>query len=258
LTVLIVDDDELTRRLIASGLRKVGWNTREAEGAEAAINLLETDGSIALVITDVMMPETDGLSMVSELRRNPSYAELPVLICTATGTPAAVSRALGLNIAGYLLKPIDIPRLRETVAQILGAPRRALADVPKTRARLDVDPDRYRELLAELVERLEVSLTEMARLIDNGQFKDLYSLAAALGGAAQNLGAERVAATLAGHLQACENGEPARLSSLLSEMRSEVAILRQAAQEGRPKSQPRAGAGNFPAPPKPQSAEEPQ
>ena len=258
MSVLIVDDDELTRRIIASGLRKVGWNTREAEGAEAAINLLETDGSIALVITDVMMPETDGLSMVSELRRNPSYAELLVLICTATGTPAAVSRALGLNIAGYLLKPIDIPRLRETVAQILGAPRRALADVPKTRARLDVDPDRYRELLAELVERLEVSLTEMARLIDNGQFKDLASLADALCGAAQNLGAERVAATLAGHLQACENGEPARLSALLSEMRSEVAILRQAAQEGHPKSQPRAGAGNFPAPPKPQSAEEPQ
>jgi len=258
LTVLIVDDDELTRRLIASGLRKVGWNTREAEGAEAAINLLETDGSIALVITDVMMPETDGLSMVSELRRNPSYAELPVLICTATGTPAAVSRALGLNIAGYLLKPIDIPRLRETVAQILGAPRRALADVPKTRARLDVDPDRYRELLAELVERLEVSLTEMARLIDNGKFKDLSSLAAALGGAAQNLGAERVAATLVRHFNACETGEPARLSSLLSEMQSEVAILRQATQEWRTKSQPSAGAGNFPAPPKPQSAEEPK
>ena len=258
MSVLIVDDDDMTRRIIASGLRQVGWHTREAEDAEAAINLLETDGSIALVITDIMMPERDGLNMVSELRRNPAYAELPVLFCTSLGTPAAVSRALGLNIAGYLLKPIDISRLQETVAKILGAPRPPLADELKTRARLDVDADRYRELLAALVERLEVSLTEMPRLINKGKFNDLYSLAAALCGAAQNLGAERVAATLVRHFNACETGEPARLSSLLSEMQSEVAILRQATQEWRTKSQPSAGAGNFPAPPKPQSAEEPK
>jgi CheY-like chemotaxis protein len=96
LTVLVVDDDDITRRLIARGLPKAGGDTREAENAEAASDLLRTDRSITLVIMDVMMPGTDGLNMVKPLRRTPP-SRLPVLICSALGTPGAVARAAGIG-----------------------------------------------------------------------------------------------------------------------------------------------------------------
>lgn len=93
MTVLVVDDDDITRRLIARRLQKAGGDTLKAE---AASDLLRTDRSSALVITDVMMPGTDGLNMVKPLRRTPP-SRLPVLICSALGTPGAVARAAGIG-----------------------------------------------------------------------------------------------------------------------------------------------------------------
>ena len=113
--VLIVDDDERMREVLARWLSAAGYETREAEDAEAALALLEAGGcDVALV--DVMMPGKGGLWLVERVRE-----ECPdVAIVLATGMQNIhPSISLGGNVVDYLVKPFE----RATVLTAVGLAR---------------------------------------------------------------------------------------------------------------------------------------
>jgi adenylate cyclase len=80
--ILIVDDDRLSRLLLARTLEKAGYGTELADSAEKANEILNSGEPIILMICDLTMPGTDGLAFLAEIRSTPWLAELPVLICT--------------------------------------------------------------------------------------------------------------------------------------------------------------------------------
>jgi two-component system NtrC family response regulator len=119
--VLIVDDEEAQRKVLAGFLRKRGFGVVQAGDVDAAVEVA-TSRTIDLVLTDLRMPGRTGLDLLADLRRvNP---EVPVIVMTAFGTVATAVEAMKHGAADYLTKPIDLDELEVLIGRTLE--RRAL------------------------------------------------------------------------------------------------------------------------------------
>jgi DNA-binding response OmpR family regulator len=116
--VLIVEDDEPTRRLLAITLRRTYDVIAAADGVEGLEMATATPGP-DLIITDVMMPRLDGVSMVREIKRRDPNRKVPVIFLTAKGGAADVAAGIGAGARHYLVKPIKLGALEEMVKSIL-------------------------------------------------------------------------------------------------------------------------------------------
>jgi CheY-like chemotaxis protein len=115
--VLVVDDDEGVRAVMASALEDEGWRVETAENGWKALEALRQSRPTAIIL-DLRMPVMDGLTFAEEYRRFPE-PHAPLILISATVTQSAVE-ATGA-VAG-LRKPIDLNTLLETVEQHAAAP----------------------------------------------------------------------------------------------------------------------------------------
>jgi CheY-like chemotaxis protein len=223
--ILIVDDDILSRQLIVRSLEKVGYVTSTTDSVSAALTLLHSDEPIALLITDIMMPDMDGLTLLSHIRQAPSLMHLPVLICTTLNSRETIIRAGHLHVAGYLLKPIDVTRLRKKVREILQALPQPLAPLSQTLRRLDLDETTYLTLVDELANKLTIGIDEITELTGQKDQTRLLAATSALYGAAKSLGAERAGNVLERILHASEKLDFTAAQALTAALRREIAQL---------------------------------
>jgi signal transduction histidine kinase/CheY-like chemotaxis protein len=101
--ILVIDDDSNVRRLIERTLKDEGYSLRFAANAQDGLRLAREIRPAAITL-DVMMPETDGWSVLSSLKADPELARIPVIMVTIVG-----EKELGfaLGASEYLIKPID-------------------------------------------------------------------------------------------------------------------------------------------------------
>lgn len=111
-TVLLVEDETATAELVRSALELEGYVVQCAEsgqdGLELAVRLLPD-----VIITDYMMPNMGGLSMVSELRKQPATAGIPILMASAIPLDADIDADIGAD--AYLVKPFALEELFQAV-----------------------------------------------------------------------------------------------------------------------------------------------
>ncbi|HUZ17091.1 MAG TPA: response regulator transcription factor, partial [Spirochaetia bacterium] len=113
--ILVVDDDDHIRELVAHYLRGAGFAVIAAEDGEPALGLLEST-KVDLAILDVMMPGTDGFELCPLLRR--SY-DMPILMLTARGATSDKVKGFTLGTDDYLVKPFEPPELLARVRALL-------------------------------------------------------------------------------------------------------------------------------------------
>lgn len=114
---LIVDDDSQVRRTLGRVLKALGIGAVEVAGGRAALALLEELGEVPIIISDVYMPEMDGLTLLKEvLRRFPDTA---VLMLTGVAEVTTAVESLQLGAFDYLPKPILIEEFRARVEKAL-------------------------------------------------------------------------------------------------------------------------------------------
>jgi len=106
--LLIVDDNEMNRDMLARRLARKGYEIAMAEGARGLLQRIKQD-AIDLVLLDIEMPEVSGLDALKTLRDAYSPIELPVIMVTAKSQSDDIVRALDLGANDYLTKPIDFP-----------------------------------------------------------------------------------------------------------------------------------------------------
>jgi CheY-like chemotaxis protein len=228
--ILVVDDDAVCRTVLVKGLEKGGFHTLEARDGREALALLQSDATISLLITDMMMPEVDGFGLLDHIRRIPLLAHLPVLICSALGGSDIVSRAAHLNIVGYLLKPVDLPRLRQEVRRILSTQAKPLPHFSETLSRLEVNEIGYLQMLTSFLKTLPQELPEISWLARCGESQKLATKLAGLSGAAQTLGAEPLSQVIMRMARANATCDTRSLLSLLPEMEKATGDLKEAVQ----------------------------
>lgn len=137
--LLVVDDNAEVRTYLRRHLSELGCVTEADDGTEAleAARTAEPD----LILTDVMMPELDGLALTRRLRADDDLDRIPVLLLTARAAEEDAVAGLEAGADGYVTKPFSIDALRARIRQLLAA-RRAWAEETSAAALLtpNVDP----------------------------------------------------------------------------------------------------------------------
>jgi two-component system chemotaxis response regulator CheY len=116
-----VDDSAAIRKILQRVLRQadvpMGDIYEAGDGVEALATLKEHN--IGLVLSDINMPNMDGLQLLSQIRASPEYKDLPVLMITTEGSQAKVMEAVNLGASGYVRKPFTADQIKEKLTGIV-------------------------------------------------------------------------------------------------------------------------------------------
>ncbi len=117
-SVLMVDDSPSMRALVRSTLELAGFDVIEKIDGVAALGYAK-GGSADLVLTDVNMPNMDGIQLVGELRSLPQYKFVPILVLTTESGGDMKMRGRQAGATGWIVKPFDPAQLIATINRVL-------------------------------------------------------------------------------------------------------------------------------------------
>ncbi|BCR05127.1 response regulator [Desulfuromonas versatilis] len=118
--ILIAEDSSTMRALIVSSIAVMGdYQIFEAANGFEALRLLPRE-KVDLVITDINMPDINGLELVSFVRSNPNYQSTPLIIISTEGSQRDREKGLKLGANAYLVKPFEPDELQALIRQYLG------------------------------------------------------------------------------------------------------------------------------------------
>jgi len=120
--LLLVDDDDDANEELAELLEGEGFSCFTAPSVQRALELLTQYPDIALVITDLRMPEQSGLSLIKRLREHTSREQLPVIVTSGHADMDDVTDLLRLQVLDLFRKPIYHVRLLETLNSLFPMP----------------------------------------------------------------------------------------------------------------------------------------
>lgn len=120
-SVLVVDDEKMTRDLLRLMLKGTGFTIFEAEDGFVALEKIEAHMP-DIMILDVMMPGLDGLAVCQKVRSEPKTANMPVIMLSAKTTPTAIQDGLDAGANRYLTKPVGFKELLRNIEDVLGEP----------------------------------------------------------------------------------------------------------------------------------------
>ncbi len=115
--ILVVDDDPVQRRLLENMVRKFGYDAILAEGGEEALRVLKGDTHIDGMILDLVMPDLDGLGLLSRMRND--GMSIPVIVQTAHGGIDNVISAMRAGASDFVVKPASPERLQVSLKNAL-------------------------------------------------------------------------------------------------------------------------------------------
>ena len=104
--ILLVEDNEVNRRLAGFLLRSQDYQVREAPSAKDAFEILKTE-QVDLIVMDIQLPGMDGLEATAKLKAEPATANIPVIAVTSYAMAGDRDKALAAGCSGYVTKPID-------------------------------------------------------------------------------------------------------------------------------------------------------
>jgi two-component system phosphate regulon response regulator PhoB len=119
-TILVIDDEESFCDVVCEILDSLGYKTRQAYDAHQANALLQ-EITPDLILTDVMMPELDGLTFLRQLRSDPTWSKTPIIIVSAKATKDDREAAMEAGADGYLIKPFSSLELEELITHTLSS-----------------------------------------------------------------------------------------------------------------------------------------
>ena len=120
-SILVVEDSPTMRQLISFAMKRIP-NARVIEATDGvdALKKLSSE-KVDLILADINMPVMDGLKLVSLVKNNQSYKDIPVIIITTEGAREDKERALAIGANAYLAKPIQTQELIKLVTSFISA-----------------------------------------------------------------------------------------------------------------------------------------
>ena len=226
MAILIVEDNPVSAKLLDQSLKKYDYETFTAGNGVEALEILSKNlASIDIVITDVMMPEMDGLTLAHKIKCSSIYAHIPVIICTILQDVESIKKAASIGCRHYLLKPFRPDDLRAKILECRRHEKKIVRSQAEIMSHYRLKENQYAEIRAAFLQLLEnyVSLTdEKLRIKNNGEL-DLGNI----NECAVIFGAERLKVLV----EQYGNGGPARSDdpelkhALLGEMSNVIKAL---------------------------------
>ena len=117
-TILTVDDSPSMRMLLRHTLTEHGHAVHEAEDGVAALEWLAANSQPDLMITDINMPRMDGFGFIEEVRGDPQYRGLPILVLTTESDAEKKNRARMAGATGWIVKPFNPVKLVDAIRRV--------------------------------------------------------------------------------------------------------------------------------------------
>jgi len=119
--ILIVEDSTMVRITVKRTLLSVDFNVDEAKDGQIGLDmaLASSDNPYDLILTDLNMPNLDGLSMIQKIREIAAYADTPIVMLTTESGEEKKAVGHGSGISAWLVKPFEPDALIETVGSML-------------------------------------------------------------------------------------------------------------------------------------------
>ncbi|MFQ5470049.1 MAG: response regulator [Gammaproteobacteria bacterium] len=117
-SILAVDDSASMRQMVSFALKNAGHEVTEAVDGQDALNKAKSK-SVNLVITDVNMPNMDGISLIKELRNLPAYKFTPILMLTTESGVDKKTEGKAAGATGWIVKPFNPDQLIATINKVL-------------------------------------------------------------------------------------------------------------------------------------------
>lgn len=118
-TILIVEDSATTRALIRAVIDELGeYETLEAGSGFEALKILPQQ-EYDLIVTDINMPDINGLELINFIKNNPRYKHIPIIIVSTERSEEDKKRGMALGAAAYVTKPFKSSELQEIIRKTL-------------------------------------------------------------------------------------------------------------------------------------------
>ena len=122
--LLVVDDNATNRKVVHHQASRWEMVIDEADSADSALAAIQKaydqHQPYDVVLVDMQMPKTDGLTLGEHIKANPAWADLPLIMLTSTNQRYEVKKALSIGFAAYLVKPVKPSKLLDTIMNVLG------------------------------------------------------------------------------------------------------------------------------------------
>jgi len=116
--VLVVDDSNSIRDMVSFTLKSAGFQTVEAKDGSEGLSKAQS-GNFDLVISDVNMPNMDGITLCGELRKLPDFKFTPILMLTTESSTDMKMRGKAAGATGWLVKPFNPDKLLATIKRVV-------------------------------------------------------------------------------------------------------------------------------------------
>jgi DNA-binding response OmpR family regulator len=126
-TVLIVDDNEENRDILSRRLKADGFKIITAVDGKEAMTIL-SENIIHIVLLDIMMPEVDGFTLLSQIRADSTFEDMPVIMLTSIDIVTVAQECLRLGACGYVTKPYDMEFIKKKIRECLKMMPRLVKD----------------------------------------------------------------------------------------------------------------------------------
>jgi len=117
-TILIVDDSASVRQVVTIALKGAGYDVLDAVDGKDALSKL-TGQKIHLIISDVNMPNMDGITMVTEIKKLPAYKFTPIIMLTTEGSDAKKKQGQAAGAKAWVVKPFQPEQMLKAVSMLI-------------------------------------------------------------------------------------------------------------------------------------------
>lgn len=119
--ILIVDDSSSLRTVVRMSLARAGYDVLEAGDGVEALEQLDKAGKVHLIVSDVNMPNMDGIAFVTKVKQHPRHKFTPVIMLTTEGQDAKKEQGRAAGAKAWIVKPFNPPQLLDAVAKLISA-----------------------------------------------------------------------------------------------------------------------------------------
>ena len=117
--ILIVEDDYITSKILQVTLEKYDYEVFVVHSGQEALDFLENHFDVQLVMTDIQMPDMDGLELIGMLKERIELKKTPFIVCSSSKEKETVQKAAALGCTDYVLKPFSENRIRKSTPDAL-------------------------------------------------------------------------------------------------------------------------------------------
>lgn len=118
-TILVAEDSASVRKFITLALKIKGYRVIATEDGMEALEKFPTE-KIDLLLTDLNMPNVDGLKLIKTIRQDGAYRDLPIIILSSLSKDEDINEGLAAGANSYLIKPFNTKRIQYEVSKYLG------------------------------------------------------------------------------------------------------------------------------------------